>query len=52
VRRWLKRFWLRYLMYCKEHWFIAASIMATLLWVLWQAVSILGPLLEVVIALF
>jgi hypothetical protein len=45
--RWLKRFWLRYLYYCKEHWFIAASIVLTVLWGLWQVISLLGPLLEI-----
>ncbi len=46
--RWWKRFWLRYLYYCKVHWFIAASIVATILWLLWQSVSLLFLLLDVV----
>jgi hypothetical protein len=52
VRRWLKRFWLRYLYYCKEHWFIAGSILLTVLWLIWQVLSIFGLLLELVLAIF
>jgi hypothetical protein len=42
VKRRLKRFWLRYLYYCKEHWFIAASVVLTLLWLLWQVLTLLS----------
>jgi hypothetical protein len=47
MKRWLKRFWLRYLYYCKEHWFIAASIVLTFLWWL---LSWIVPLLEILFA--
>jgi len=52
VKRWQKRFWLRYPLYSNEHRFIAASIIATLLWVLWQVIAPLGMLLEIVLAVF
>jgi hypothetical protein len=48
VKRWLKRFWLRYLHYCKEHWLIAASLVLTALALIWQVLSLLAPLLEIV----
>jgi hypothetical protein len=52
MKRWLKRFWLRYVYYCKEHWFIASSIVLTVFWLLWQVISLLGPLLEIAVAIF
>jgi len=48
MRRWLRRFCLRYLHYCKEHWLIAASIVLTGLALIWQVISLLAPLLEIV----
>jgi hypothetical protein len=52
MKRRLKRFWLRYLYYSKEHWFIAASVVLTVLWLLWQVLTSLGFLLEVLVAIF
>jgi hypothetical protein len=43
----LRRFWLRYLHYCKEHWLIAASIVLTALALIWELISLLAPLLEI-----
>jgi hypothetical protein len=34
MNRWLKRLWLRYIFYFKEHWIIAASLTLTILWAL------------------
>jgi hypothetical protein len=48
VKRWLKRFWLRYLHFCKEHWLIAASLVLTALALIGQVLSLLAPLLEIV----
>ena len=50
----LKRFWLRYLYYSKEHWLIAASICLTLLWLLWQVLMLLSweAVLEMIVAIF
>ena len=47
MRRWLKRLWLRYLYYCKEHWFIAVSILLTVLWLLWQLLLLASSVLEI-----
>lgn len=45
MKRWLKRLWLRYLYYFKEHWVIAASLTLTLLWLLANAAIQFVPLL-------
>jgi hypothetical protein len=47
MKRWLKRFWLRYLYYCKQHWIIATSILMTVLWLLWQLLLLVSPLLDI-----
>lgn len=51
MQRWLKRVWLRYLYYFKQHWIIAASLSITLLWFLLNLVVQLFPLiLELIFA--
>lgn len=52
MKRWLTRFWLRYLYYCKEHWIIAASIVLTALWLVWQLFAWIIPVLEIALAIF
>lgn len=41
----LKRLWLRYVYYFKQHWIIAASLSITLLWFLLNVVIQLLPLM-------